>query len=164
MGIGGSKEFESEESERLRLDQQLESLKKEARGLRPLITKKDGARSKLKEVENTIILRWNKLDPAELRSMIQESIQDSMALSVLHNTVEEMISTLHGTKKMEEIACWHSQKTVKRHQDRVYGLEFHYKVKPFEELKDESSGGSNKDTCVMIVYKYIIYIMNDNAY
>ena len=49
---------------------------------------------------------------------------------------------------------------VKRANDKVYGIEAHYKVKILEETQGNFVTGKSKDTVVLIAYKCMSHVMD----
>ena len=154
------KYVESDESKRaallVKLDNQLDSLKKEVATVEPII--KENVISEVQKVEDAAILRYSQLQDV---SMIQKNIEQVFkgfpVMSVLVDAAKNMVAALNSTEELTEILRWQHRTTKRRIGDKVYGIEVHYKVKILEETVWRST---KKETVVLFAYKAMASVMD----
>ena len=156
-------DVESDESKTavplVKLDNQLDSLKKEVATVEPII--KENVISVVQKVEDAAILRYSQLQDV---SMIQKNIEQVFmgfpVMSVLVDAAKNMVAALNSTEELTDILSWQHRTAKKRIRDKVYGIEVHYKVKILEETKSTVWRSTKKETVVLIAYKAIASLMD----
>lgn len=172
MGGGNSKVevkevvkyVESDESKRaailLKLDNQLEDLKKEVTMVEPVI--RDNVRSTVSKLEDATLLRYSQLqDMTKIEDNIKQVFKGFPVMQVIVDAASNMVAAMNATDELTEILRWQQRKLVKRVGDKVYGIEVHYKVKILEEMKGWI-GQKKKETVVLVAYKALAHAMNLN--
>ena len=157
------KYVESDASKRaallVKLDNQLDSLKKEVATVEPII--KENVLSEVQKVEDAAVLRYSQLQDV---SMIQKNIKQVFkgfpVMSVLVDAASNMVAALNSTEELTEILRWQHRTAKKRIRDKVYGIEVHYKVNILEETKSTGWRSTKKETVVLVAYKAIASVMD----
>ena len=177
MGSSGSKQepqqqikevvkyVESDESKRMRLlgqlENQLQQLKAEVKGVQPSIN--ENVRDTISQEQDALLLRYSQLKDKELVVQhIKEVFGKFPLLQFLVDTATTLVGIMTSSEEMKEILRWHEKKMVKRVNDKVYGIEAHYKVKILEETKGNFVTGKSQDTVVLIAYKCMSHVMDLN--
>lgn len=158
------KVVESDESKRasalMKLDRQLEELRKEVTTVEPII--KDNIKSEVHKVEDATLLKYSQLqDMSKIEENIMQVFKGFPVMQVLVDAASNMVAAMNATEELTEILRWQQRKVVKRVRDKVYGIEVHYKVKILEETKGWV-GNKKKETVVMVAYKAIASTMDLN--
>lgn len=173
MGSSGSKQeikevvkyVESDESKRIRLlgqlENQLQQLKEEVNGVQPSIS--ENVKETISLEQDALLLRYSQLKDKELVVRhIKEVFEKFPLLEFLVDTATTLVSVMTSSEEVKEILRWHEKKMVKRVNDKVYGIEAHYKVKILEEIQGNVFTGKSKDTVVLIAYKCMSHVMDLN--
>ena len=167
MGKTPSKEVviqvESDESKRIRLlgklDNQLKELQAEVTSVEPSI--KENVKETIHLEQDALLMRYSELSNKDL---IVEHVKKIFGkfplLEFLVDTSTTLVSVMASSEEMKELLRWHEKKLVKRVNNKVYGIEAHYKVKVLEETKGNMVTGKSKDTVVLIAYKCLSHTMD----
>lgn len=167
MGSSSSKEVvryvESDESKRMRLlsqlDKQLEELKQEVTSVEPAI--KTNVRETVRLEQDALLMRYSQLqDKDRVVYDIRNIFAGFPLLEFLVETATKLVTTMTSSEELKEILRWQERKMVKRIDNKVYGIEAHYKVKILEESKGSVPGFKSSDTVVLIAYKCIAHAMD----
>ena len=157
------KEVESDESKRIRLlgklDNQLKELQAEVTSVEPSI--KENVKETIHLEQDALLMRYSELSNKDL---IVEHVKKIFGkfplLEFLVDTSTTLVSVMASSEEMKELLRWHEKKLVKRVNNKVYGIEAHYKVKVLEETKGNMVTGKSKDTVVLIAYKCLSHTMD----
>lgn len=156
------KEIESAESkeykELLGNDKQLESLRQEVCSLEPLII--EGIKTTVNTVEDAIVITYKDLhDKKKILETIDTLFPKFPVKDFLIDTAKNMVAAMDNSKEMSRLMRWQHNKVVKTVNNKVYGLECHYKVRLTDESKFSLTGFHNK-TVLLMAYKIAAHVMD----
>lgn len=160
------REVESDEGMRARLqgmlDSQLATMKDDVLQVHPVIT--DNVLETLNEISDALVIRYSNLKSKdEISKNIREIIgYDALpqVTEFLVETATRMVSAMQSTEEMKEVMRWQRRKQVVKVDDKVVGMEAHYRVKLLEEKSRSYLPFGSKDTVVMIGYKIYVHSLN----
>ena len=155
---------ESDDSKRaaalFKLNRQLDELKREVTTVEPII--RDNIKAEVTKIEDATLLRYSQLqDMSKIEENIKQVFKGFPVMQVLVDAASNMIAAMNATDELTEILRWQQRKLIKRVDNKVYGIEVHYKVKILEETKGWV-GARKKETVVLVAYKAIASTMNLN--
>ena len=148
------------------LKEHLEELKQEVKKVVPLIT--DGIKHTILSQEDVLLMRYSQLDhmdrmTEDIKAMFQ-NVDDVRILDFIISTATSMIGAVKHSMEMKEVMRWHQRKVEKRINDKVIGMEAHYKVE-IKEYRYTSKTKyrwmvPEKETVVLIAYKVMAHTLD----
>ena len=110
------KYVESDESKRaaiiVRLDNQLDDLKKEVSSVPQIIT--DNVKTTITKLEDATLLRYSQLqDMTKIEENIKQVFSGFPVLQVVIDAASNMIAAMNATEELTEILRWQERKLVK---------------------------------------------------
>ncbi|CAF1296800.1 unnamed protein product [Rotaria sp. Silwood1] len=154
------KYIESDESKKMKalyqLENQLKELQDEVSKEKQLIL--NDIEETVIDENNVLILRYSNLQNMdEIQQNVRQIFGNVPLLNVLVDTATQLVSTMNNTKELTELMKW-QQKTIKKRIDnKVYGMEIHYKLKVLDETTGRILQGRN--TMLLIAYKCKAYVL-----
>ena len=148
------------------LKEHLEELKQEVKKVIPLMT--DGIKHTIMSQEDVLLMRYSQLDhmdkiKEDIRAMFL-NVDDIRILDFIISTATSMIGAVKHSMEMKEVMRWHQRKVEKRINDKVIGMEAHYKVEIKEYRYTSKTKYSwmvpEKETVVLIAYKVMDHTLD----
>ena len=143
-----------------KLKTQLDGLKQEVIALPPLI--KENVRAEVIRSENVKLIRFSELEDKEVLVQAVKNLFGKFPLvDMLIDVVQGMVATIKGSEsgEVKEILSWEQHSQKRRLGEELYGMEYHYTVRIYEECKGWS-GFKKKNTVLMIAWKAATYTMS----
>ena len=182
MGSSSSKEeapkevikkvyVESDEAKRAlalrKLEKQLESLKAEVQTFKQHFPSQE-VRHTITSKDDVLLLQYKDLDDmTKISNNIDTIFKGLPGMEFIVDTAQKLIAAIRETDELKEIVRWQSNKVIQADADkkRSIGIEVHYKLKILEETKGGYIlRGGNKNTALLIAYKYFAHVMNKPAH